>query len=61
MLGYNKYMKFKHLWLILAAYGVWFAILSGVEEATNGKYWKLILGLVLGLVTYWIIEQRIEK
>ncbi|MEX0616253.1 MAG: hypothetical protein WD231_00400 [Candidatus Woykebacteria bacterium] len=54
-------MKLKHLWLILAAYGVWFAILSGLVEASNGKYWKLVLSLVLGLLTYWVIEKKMGK
>jgi len=54
-------MKLKHIWLILAAYGVWFAILSGLEQASTGKYWKFALSLVLGVVTYWIIERRLKE
>jgi len=51
----------KHLWLVLAAYGVWFAVLSGLEEVNHGKYWKFTLSLVLGLIAYWIIEHRLKK
>lgn len=47
-----------HLWLVLAAYGVWFAVLSGMEEVSRGKYWKVIVGLFLGLCTYAAIELR---
>lgn len=48
--------KHQHLWLILGAYGVWFALFSGLEEVVNGKYWKFLLSLVLGLIFYWVIE-----
>lgn len=48
-----------HLWLILAAYGVWFALLSGMEEILNGKIWKAGLALILGAITYLIIERKI--
>lgn len=54
-------MKLKHVWLILAAYGVWFAILSGLEEASTGKYWKFGLSFILGIITYWIIEQKLKS
>jgi len=53
--------KIYQLWLILAAYGVWFAVLSGLEEMVNGKYWKLPLALLLGLVTYYWLENRVKK
>ncbi len=56
-----KKLHLKHLWFVLAAYGVWFAILSGLEEIAGGKYWKVILGLVLGATVYWIIETKLEK
>lgn len=55
----NKHLH--HLWLIVAAYGVWFAVLSGIEEAISGKYWKMTSSLVLGIATYLIIEKYIEK
>ena len=58
---YNKDMKLKHIWLILAAYGVWFAILSGLEQVFVGNYWKFALSLILGVVTYWIIEQKLKE
>ena len=54
-------LHWKHLWLVLAAYGVWFAILSGLEEATSGKYWKIIASLVLGAVTYFLVETKIHE
>ena len=51
----------KHIWLVLAAYGVWFAILSGIEEIQSGKYWKVIWGLILGIVVYLLVERKLEK
>lgn len=51
---------FHHLWLILAAYGVWFAVFSGIEEAASGKIWKVVLGLLFGVVVYLIIEVRLK-
>lgn len=51
-----KNLHLKHVWYALAAYGVWFAIFSGVEEVANGKYWKVALSFVLGIFVYWIIE-----
>lgn len=50
-----------HLWLIFCAYGVWFAIFSGLEEVLHGKYWKALLSLLLGIFTYIIIETKLEK
>lgn len=49
------------IWLIFGAYGVWFAVLSGMEEMAAGKYWKVILALILGAISYWIFEHRIKK
>ncbi len=46
-----------NVWLILAIYGVWFALLSGAEEAFRGKYWKVIFSLILGVVIYLVIER----
>lgn len=55
-------MKKKHhlhrLWLIFATYGVWFAMFSGAEEITHGKFWKAGLSVILGLATYIIIESK---
>lgn len=56
-----KKLHIKHLWLVLAAYGVWFAIFSGLEEASRGKWWKIGLSLFLGIMVYWIIEARAKK
>ncbi len=55
-----KKHKLHHAWLILAAYGVWFAVLSGLEEVVNGKFWKASLALILGVITYLIIEKKID-
>ncbi|MEK7185747.1 MAG: hypothetical protein AAB675_00070 [Patescibacteria group bacterium] len=44
-------------WFILGAYGVWFAILSGTEEVISGKYWKIILALILGVISYLMIAK----
>lgn len=51
----------KNLWLVLAAYGVWFAIFSGLEEVAHGKYWKFGLSFVFGLVSYLLIERKISN
>lgn len=56
----SKKHKVEHLWLILAAYGVWFAVLSGVEEISRGKLWKTTLSLVLGVITYLVIENKLK-
>jgi hypothetical protein len=53
--------KFHHIWLVFAAYGVWFAILSGSEEISHGKYWKAILALVLGFLSYLILEVKFKN
>jgi len=53
-----KKLHIKHLWLILAAYGVWFALFSGIEEVLHGKYWKIFLSLLLGIVVYILIELK---
>lgn len=57
----KKRHNLHHLWLIFAAYGVWFAMFSGLEEVSNGKYWKAGLSLILGLFTYLYIEYKIER
>lgn len=54
----NKKHKVHHLWLIIAAYGVWFALFSGLEEMFNGKIWKIGTSLLLGLVIYLLVEFR---
>ncbi len=51
----------KHLWLILAAYGVWFAIFSGLEEIIIGKWWKVFISILLGIIIYIIFEVRDKK
>lgn len=56
-----KKLHVKHLWLVLAAYGVWFAIFSGLEEVARGKYWKVTISLLFGLVIYWLIETKFKK
>lgn len=54
----KKRNHFHHLWLILAAYGVWFAIFSGIEEMSHGKFWKAGLSFVLGVIVYLVVEFR---
>jgi len=56
-----KKFHLKHLWYVLAAYGVWFAMFSGMEEISKGKYWKAIASLLLGVIVYWIIEEKLKK
>jgi hypothetical protein len=50
-----------HAWLILGAYGVYFALFSGLEEVSQGKFWKMGLSLLLGLLTYLFIEYKLNK
>jgi len=57
----KKRHHFHHLWLILAAYGVWFAVFSGIEEVMSGNFWKVILALIFGVISYIIIESKIES
>lgn len=47
---------FRHPWLILATYGVWFAIFSGIQEMISGSWLKSILALILGIITYIAIK-----
>ena len=54
-------MKGHHFWLILAAYGVWFAIFSGTEEVISGKYWKVLLSIVLALIIYVALKSKTTK
>jgi hypothetical protein len=57
-------MKKHHLhhgWLVLATYGVWFALFSGLEEIAHGKLWKLGASLILGILTYYWVETRLTK
>lgn len=50
-----------HLWLIFAAYGVWFAVFSGLEEVNRGKFWKASLSLILGVAIYLILERKVNR
>ncbi len=52
----SKYLR--HLWLVFGAYGVWFAIFSGIEEMSTGKLWKVTLSLALALVIYFVTEAK---
>lgn len=54
-------IKVHQFWLILAAYGVWFAIFSGLQEAFRGVYWKALASLILGIATYFYIEYKLKK
>ena len=57
----RKKHNIRHIWLILAAYGVFFAMFSGFEELSHGKYWKVIASLTLGAIVYFIIESREKR
>lgn len=50
-----------HLWLIVAAYGVWFAVLSGLEEIAQGDMRKAVMSFLLGTATYIYIEYYTNK
>lgn len=56
-----KNFHLKHIWLVLGVYGVWFAMFSGMEEVSHGKYWKVITSLLLGILTYYIIELKTKN
>jgi hypothetical protein len=45
----NHKRVIKTVWAILGIYGIWFAVLSGLEEAISGKFWKVALALILAL------------
>lgn len=53
--------KIHLLWLIVASYGVWFAVISGIEEMISGKFWKSFICLVLGIASYFYIEYFINR
>ena len=53
-----KKLHVHHAWLVLGAYGAWFAIFSGAEEVAQGKVWKVILSLLLGFAVYLLFEAR---
>ena len=57
----NKKHHLHHMWLIFGAYGVWFALFSGLEELTHGKYWKFLLSLTLGVITYIAVEKTLNR
>jgi hypothetical protein len=46
------------LWLVLGAYGVWFAIFSGLEKLGSGKWWKAGLSFALALAVYVLTYAR---
>lgn len=50
-----------HFWLILGAYGVWFALFSGISEVFHGIYWKFFVSLILGILTYFVIEVYFDR
>lgn len=55
-------MNKKYLfWLSLGAYGVWFAIFSGMEEISHGKFWKVALALIFGMISVYIVEKKFKK
>jgi len=50
----------KHIWIFLSAYGVWFAILSWIQEVyTKGFWWKGALAVILGFVLYKLVIKKV--
>lgn len=60
----KHFMKYKHkyvlgqIWLLLSAYGICFAVLSSIEEALQGNYWKTVGACVLGITVYLTLAKN---
>ncbi len=47
------------VWTFLGIYGVWFAVLSGLQELSQGIYWKVLASLLLAYAVYkWTESTR---
>ena len=52
--------KAKHTWILLSAFGIFFAIFSaGYEIIVLGIWWKGVAALFCGFVLYRMIVDRI--
>lgn len=47
-----------HIWLLLSAFGICFALLSSLEEVVSGRYVKAGAALILGLLIYVVIGRN---
>ena len=53
------------IWLVASAFGIMFAVLSGMQEsgilppASELGAWKGLLAVLTGLVLYWIVARNI--
>lgn len=52
--------KTKPVWIWLSAFGVFFALLSWIQEMiTHGFWWKGALALVFGFILYKIVIKKV--
>ena len=52
-------IKEKHAWIYLSAFGIFFALLSWIQDiVTRGLWWKGFFALILGFALYkWVINK----
>lgn len=58
-MGVLPYLR--HPWLVSGGYGVWFAVFSGLEEISTGKFWKVACSLILALLVYLPLKRKLES
>ena len=52
--------KTKHIWVFLSAYGIFFALLSWIQDmVTRGLWWKGALAVILGFTLYKTVVNKI--
>lgn len=60
MFDEKKQNKTKHVWIFLSAFGVFFALLSWIDEiATQAFWWKGALAVILGFVLYKLVINKV--
>ena len=56
--------KLLEFWLFISSFGIMFAVLSWLQEATiipnasEMKAWKGVLAVVTGAVLYWVVARN---
>jgi hypothetical protein len=52
--------KTKHVWILLSAFGVFFATLSWIQEIIiEGFWWKGVLAVVFGFILYKFVINKV--